>query len=119
MRLTLSALAVFVSIVGVLSFVFLVMAIGTDFWYIIDASKWEHNSSIHLSSHSGLWRTCNSENQCWPFINPFGNTRNFTLSQRQLLSKNVNASVMILMTTMMMMMMMVMMMMMESDDNNK
>ncbi|XP_061079084.1 transmembrane protein 114 [Conger conger] len=94
MKPTLSALAVFVSVVGVLSFAFLVMAIGTDFWYIIDASKLEHNSSIHLSSHSGLWRTCNSQNQCWPFVNPFGGGKNFTDSQRQLL--NMHGTVVIL-----------------------
>lgn len=61
MKLTLSALTVFVAVVGVMSLLLLVLAIGTDFWYIIDASKWESsvNSSIFLSSHSGLWTTCN------------------------------------------------------------
>ncbi|XP_006637362.1 transmembrane protein 114 [Lepisosteus oculatus] len=86
MKLTLSALAIFVALVGVLSFVFLVVAIGTDFWYIIDASKWDHNSSAHLSSHSGLWRTCNLKSNCLPFVNPFGNENlNITDSQKQLL----------------------------------
>ncbi|XP_018610212.1 transmembrane protein 114 [Scleropages formosus] len=85
MKLTLGALAVFVAVAGVVSFVFLVLAIGTDFWYIIDMSKWERNSS-QLSSHSGLWRTCDAHNkQCWPFVNPFGNANNFTESHRQLL----------------------------------
>ncbi|XP_036408061.1 transmembrane protein 114 [Megalops cyprinoides] len=86
MKPTLSALVIFLSVVGVLSFVFLILAIGTDFWYIIDASKWEHNSSMYLSSHSGLWRTCNSQNKCWPFVNPFGSGKNFTDSQRHLLN---------------------------------
>ncbi|XP_066545890.1 transmembrane protein 114 [Amia ocellicauda] len=87
MKLTLSALAMFVALVGVLSFVFLVVAIGTDFWYIIDASKWGHNSSAHLSSHSGLWRTCNFKSECLPLVNPFGNgALNVTDSQRQLLN---------------------------------
>ncbi|XP_006008540.1 transmembrane protein 114 isoform X1 [Latimeria chalumnae] len=89
MKLTLSALAVFIALVGVLSFVFLVVAIGTDFWYIIDASKLEKitNHSDPLSSHSGLWRTCRFTSKCLPLINPFwhGNT-NFTDSQRQLLN---------------------------------
>ncbi|XP_064415131.1 transmembrane protein 114 isoform X2 [Latimeria chalumnae] len=89
MKLTLSALAVFIALVGVLSFVFLVVAIGTDFWYIIDASKLEKitNHSDPLSSHSGLWRTCRFTSKCLPLINPFwhGNT-NFTDSQRQLLT---------------------------------
>ena len=35
-----------------------------------------------------------AQNQCWPFVNPFGGGKNFTDSQRQLLSKNLNASVM-------------------------
>ncbi|XP_036445904.1 transmembrane protein 114 [Colossoma macropomum] len=86
MKLTLSSLAVFVASFGVLSFVCLVLAIGTDFWYIIDTSKRESNSSVSLSSHSGLWRTCNLHNQCWPFMNPFRNGRNFTDSQRQILN---------------------------------
>ncbi|KAL4659075.1 transmembrane protein 114 [Arapaima gigas] len=89
MKLTLRALAGFVAVAGLLSFVLLVLAIGTDFWYIIDASKWERNSS-RLSSHSGLWRTCDgeqsrSQDQCWPLVNPFRNAGNFTDSQRQLL----------------------------------
>ncbi|XP_076839549.1 transmembrane protein 114 isoform X2 [Brachyhypopomus gauderio] len=70
---------------GLLSFVCLVLAIGTDFWYIIDTSKRE-NSSVSLSTHSGLWRTCNFDNQCWPFMNPFRSGRNFTDSQRQMLN---------------------------------
>ncbi|KAK1162977.1 transmembrane protein 114 [Acipenser oxyrinchus oxyrinchus] len=93
MKLTLSALAIFVALVGVLSFVFLVVAIGTDFWYIIDASKWEHGASTHLSSHSGLWRTCNFNGSCSPFISPFG-AGNFTDSQRQLL--NMHAAFVVL-----------------------
>ncbi|XP_030645620.1 transmembrane protein 114 [Chanos chanos] len=86
MRLTWSALAGFVAVFGVVSFVCLVLAIGTDFWYIIDTSKTEHNSSVSLSSHSGLWRTCNFHNQCWPFMNPFGDGKNLTDSQRQILN---------------------------------
>ncbi|MBN3303830.1 TM114 protein, partial [Amia calva] len=97
MKLTLSALAMFVALVGVLSFVFLVVAIGTDFWYIIDASKWGHNSSAHLSSHSGLWRTCNFKSECLPLVNPFGNgALNVTDSQRQLLRFNLTDSVLYL-----------------------
>ncbi|XP_066433577.1 transmembrane protein 114 isoform X2 [Eleutherodactylus coqui] len=60
MKLKLSILSVFVAFVGILSFIFLVIAIGTDFWYIIDASKLEikNNFSETMSSHSGLWRMC-------------------------------------------------------------
>lgn len=59
MKVTFTGLASFVATFGVLSFVGLVVAIGTDFWYIIDTSRRENSSSVSLSSHSGLWRTCN------------------------------------------------------------
>uniref|UniRef100_A0A673IN18 Transmembrane protein 114-like n=1 Tax=Sinocyclocheilus rhinocerous TaxID=307959 RepID=A0A673IN18_9TELE len=86
MKITFTGLASFVATFGVLSFVVLVLAIGTDFWYIIDTSKRENSSSESLSSHSGLWRTCNFHNQCWPFMNPFGAGRNLSESQRQILN---------------------------------
>ncbi|XP_072415691.1 transmembrane protein 114 isoform X2 [Chiloscyllium punctatum] len=89
MKLTFGVLSVSVALTGAISFVFLVVAIGTDFWYIIDASKLQtsSNSSDHLSSHSGLWRTCKFQSKCFHLINPFwqGDT-NFTDSQRQLLT---------------------------------
>ncbi|GAB0196379.1 transmembrane protein 114 [Grus japonensis] len=60
MKVNLGVLSLFVALVGVSSFIFLVVAIATDFWYIIDASKLEtsRNGTDALSSHSGLWRTC-------------------------------------------------------------
>uniref|UniRef100_A0A8C5JSP7 Transmembrane protein 114 n=1 Tax=Junco hyemalis TaxID=40217 RepID=A0A8C5JSP7_JUNHY len=63
MRVNLGALSLFVALVGLSSFIFLVVAIATDFWYIIDASKLEasQNGTDALSSHSGLWRTCRGE----------------------------------------------------------
>ncbi|XP_078096002.1 transmembrane protein 114 [Mustelus asterias] len=89
MKLTFGMLSVSVVLTGAMSFVFLVVAIGTDFWYIIDASKLEtfSNFSHQLSSHSGLWRTCKFQSKCFHLINPFwqGNA-NFTASQRQLLN---------------------------------
>ncbi|XP_063284898.1 transmembrane protein 114 [Pelobates fuscus] len=89
MKLTMSFLSVFVAFVGIISFTFLVVAIGTDFWYIIDASKLEQNNNFSnpLSSHSGLWRMCTTKSRCSPLMNPFwhGN-RNFTDSEKQLLS---------------------------------
>uniref|UniRef100_A0A8C2ZR98 Transmembrane protein 235 n=1 Tax=Cyclopterus lumpus TaxID=8103 RepID=A0A8C2ZR98_CYCLU len=39
---------------GLLSFSLLAVAIGTDYWYIIDVNK--PNVTDDLSSHSGLWR---------------------------------------------------------------
>ncbi|XP_029292587.1 transmembrane protein 235 isoform X2 [Cottoperca gobio] len=39
-----------------LSFSLLAVAIGTDYWYIIDVDKPNCTGSDELSSHSGLWR---------------------------------------------------------------
>lgn len=71
MRVHLGALAGAAALSGVLSFVLLAAAIGTDFWYIIDTERLERSSQRvrdqgpanrsqqePLSSHSGLWRTC-------------------------------------------------------------
>ncbi|XP_025904846.1 transmembrane protein 114 isoform X1 [Nothoprocta perdicaria] len=88
MKINLSALSLIVALVGASSFVFLVVAIGTDFWYIIDASKVEAaaNGTDALSSHSGLWRTCRLRSKCYPLINPFWHDGvNITASHRQLL----------------------------------
>lgn len=41
---------------GLLSFSFLALAIGTDYWYIIDVNEHNHTGPDDLNSHSGLWR---------------------------------------------------------------
>lgn len=41
---------------GLLSFSLLAVAIGTDYWYIIDDNTADHTGPGDLSSHSGLWR---------------------------------------------------------------
>lgn len=41
---------------GMLSFILLAVAIGTDYWYIIDVNKPNCTGPDDLSSHSGLWR---------------------------------------------------------------
>ncbi|XP_048351471.1 transmembrane protein 114 [Sphaerodactylus townsendi] len=89
MKVTLNVVSSLAVFLGTLSFVFLVVAIGTDFWYIIDASKQEKwgNHTASLSSHSGLWRTCRIENSCFPLVNPFQyEWANITSSHRQLLN---------------------------------
>ncbi|XP_062875056.1 transmembrane protein 114 [Trichomycterus rosablanca] len=86
MKLTFHCLVPVSASFGLISFVFLILAIGSDFWYIIDTSRKEINSSVSLSSHSGLWRTCYFHGQCQPFINPFGNRGNFTDSQKHILN---------------------------------
>lgn len=42
---------------GLLSFILLALAIGTEYWYIIDVDKHNCTGPDDLSSHSGLWRT--------------------------------------------------------------
>uniref|UniRef100_A0A4W3K835 Transmembrane protein 235b n=1 Tax=Callorhinchus milii TaxID=7868 RepID=A0A4W3K835_CALMI len=62
------AVCVIAGCAGLLSFVFLAVAIGTDYWYVIDVSKSKYNTekeSDDLSSHSGLWRICQGKGgQC-------------------------------------------------------
>nr|XP_042139497.1 transmembrane protein 114 isoform X2 [Peromyscus maniculatus bairdii] len=99
MRVRLGALAGAAALSGAISFVLLAVAIGTDFWYIIDTERLERNSSgaqdrgpanhsqlEPLSSHSGLWRTCRVQSSCTPLMNPFWQ-ENVTVSDssRQLL----------------------------------
>ncbi|XP_004705905.1 transmembrane protein 114 [Echinops telfairi] len=98
MRLHLGALAGVAALTGALSFVLLAAAMGTDFWYIIDAQRLERSGPgpreaanrsqpEPLSSHSGLWRTCRARTPCTPLMNPFWQ-ENVTVSDasRQLLT---------------------------------
>ncbi|KAF7668262.1 hypothetical protein LDENG_00024660 [Lucifuga dentata] len=48
---------------GLLSFTLLAVAIGTDYWYIIDVNKPNSTDSDNLSSHSGLWRIIEGQNK--------------------------------------------------------
>ncbi|KAM6424341.1 transmembrane protein 114 [Liasis olivaceus] len=88
MKVTLNSISVFVVLAGVLSFTFLVAALGTDFWYLTDASKLEKlsNGTGSLSSHTGLWRTCQFNRSCLPSVNPFKlETTNITTSYKKVL----------------------------------
>ncbi|XP_019521673.1 PREDICTED: transmembrane protein 114, partial [Hipposideros armiger] len=85
MRVSLSALAGAAALAGALSFVLLAVAIGTDFWYIIDTERLErgglgaqdsvggaNRSELEpLSSHSGLWRTCRAMHGTFVILLPF------------------------------------------------
>nr|XP_056722415.1 transmembrane protein 114 isoform X1 [Euleptes europaea] len=89
MKVTLNVVSLLAALLGILSFVFLAVAIGTDFWYVKDASKLEElgKHADTLSSHSGLWRTCGFNNECLPLVNPFQSARpNITSSHRQVLN---------------------------------
>ncbi|XP_056434246.1 transmembrane protein 235-like [Gadus chalcogrammus] len=47
---------------GLLSFTVLAVAIGTDYWYIIDVHIPNYSGTDDLSSHSGLWTTHEGQN---------------------------------------------------------
>ncbi|XP_069779133.1 transmembrane protein 235-like [Narcine bancroftii] len=74
---------------GLLSFVFLTVAIATDYWYIIEVSDSSSNYGEgweDLNSHSGLWRLCEGKNACIALIDPFGeDIKNVPESQQHLL----------------------------------
>ncbi|XP_059509528.1 transmembrane protein 235 [Stegostoma tigrinum] len=60
-KLSVGTVCVTAGLTGLLSFVFLAVAIGTDYWYIIDVSNSRYYHGEHwedLNSHSGLWRIC-------------------------------------------------------------
>ncbi|XP_062999383.1 transmembrane protein 114 [Elgaria multicarinata webbii] len=97
MKVTLKAVSLFAALFSILSFSFLAVAIGTDFWYLTDASKLEKltNHTDSLSSHSGLWRTCRFKSTCLPLINPFKSERqNISTLHQHLL--NMHGTFMIL-----------------------
>ncbi|CAL8274823.1 unnamed protein product [Lota lota] len=47
---------------GLFSFTVLAVAIGTDYWYIIDVNNPNYTGTDDLSSHSGLWTTHEGQN---------------------------------------------------------
>ncbi|XP_029914501.1 transmembrane protein 235 [Myripristis murdjan] len=70
---------------GLLSFSFLALAIGTDYWYIVDVNKPNYTGSSDLSSHSGLWWINEGENST-SIIFPFAaNTTSLSEAERHLL----------------------------------
>ncbi|XP_004630205.1 transmembrane protein 235 [Octodon degus] len=59
---------------ALLSFALLAAAVASDYWYILevaDASGERSGGAEQLSSHSGLWRTCEGQSSCVPLIDPF------------------------------------------------
>ncbi|XP_062382404.1 transmembrane protein 235 [Sardina pilchardus] len=53
MKITFGSVVVSAGLAGILSFSFLALAIGSEYWYIID----DHRPNFTEDSHSGLWRT--------------------------------------------------------------
>ncbi|KAM6904400.1 transmembrane protein 235 [Xenentodon cancila] len=70
---------------GLLSFILLAVAIGTDYWYIIDVNKPNHTGPDDLSSRSGLWRI-NEGGKTRSVIGSFiGNMSSLSETERHLL----------------------------------
>ncbi|XP_072098816.1 transmembrane protein 235 [Mobula birostris] len=72
--MALGTVCVTAGLTGLLSFVFLTVAIATDYWYVIDVSDSRYNNGEgweDLNSHSGLWRICEGKNACIALIDPF------------------------------------------------
>uniref|UniRef100_A0A7N8YIV4 Transmembrane protein 235 n=1 Tax=Mastacembelus armatus TaxID=205130 RepID=A0A7N8YIV4_9TELE len=71
---------------GLLSFSLLAVAIGTDYWYIIDVNKPNYTGSDDLSSHSGLWRINGGANMSSVIPSFTANMSSLSEVERHLLS---------------------------------
>ncbi|XP_007957799.1 transmembrane protein 235 [Orycteropus afer afer] len=71
----LGALLVAAALGAVLSFALLAAAVASDYWYVLEVADAGNRSgpgrAEHLSSHSGLWSTCEGHSSCIPLIDPF------------------------------------------------
>ncbi|XP_034046189.1 transmembrane protein 235 [Thalassophryne amazonica] len=70
---------------GLLSFSLLAVAIGTDYWYIIDVNKPNYTGSEDLSSHSGLWRINEGKNRSSVIHSFTANLSSLSETERNLL----------------------------------
>nr|XP_040124315.1 transmembrane protein 235 isoform X1 [Ictidomys tridecemlineatus] len=69
----LAALLLAAALGALLSFALLAAAVASDYWYILEVADAGDRAgrAERLSSHSGLWRTCEGQNSCIPLIDPF------------------------------------------------
>ncbi|CAK6963046.1 transmembrane protein 235-like [Scomber scombrus] len=70
---------------GLLSFSLLAVAIGTDYWYIIDVNKPNYTGPDDLSSHSGLWRIIEGANRSSVIPSFTANMSSLSEAERHLL----------------------------------
>ncbi|XP_068606407.1 transmembrane protein 235-like [Brachionichthys hirsutus] len=70
---------------GLLSFSLLAVAIGTDYWYIIDVNRPNHTGPDDLSSHSGLWRIIEGTNRSSVIPSFTANMSSLSEAERHLL----------------------------------
>ncbi|XP_038633578.1 transmembrane protein 235-like isoform X2 [Scyliorhinus canicula] len=98
-RMTVGIVCLTAGLTGLSSFVFLTVAIGTDYWYVIDVSNSRYNYGEDwedLNSHSGLWRICEGKNACIALIDPFGEeSQNVPESQHHLLGALTLAGILV------------------------
>ncbi|XP_030646824.1 transmembrane protein 235 [Chanos chanos] len=72
---------------GLLSFTLLAVAIGSDYWYIIEVDPANHTTSEDRNSHSGLWRIYEGKNGSFHDIYSFNvDTSNHTEREKHLLN---------------------------------
>lgn len=57
----LAALLLSAALGALLSFALLAVAVASDYWYILEVADAGGPGGAQLSSHSGLWRTCEGE----------------------------------------------------------
>ncbi|KAM4821959.1 transmembrane protein 235 isoform X1 [Urocitellus parryii] len=69
----LAALLLAAALGALLSFALLAAAVASDYWYILEVADAGDRTgrAERLSSHSGLWRTCEGQNSCIPLIDSF------------------------------------------------
>ncbi|KAK2829279.1 hypothetical protein Q7C36_017269 [Tachysurus vachellii] len=73
-------------LLGLLSFTLLALAVGTEYWYIIDADQVINSSWHFTSSHSGLWRIYEGKNGSFHDISFYTDTSEFSEQEKHLLN---------------------------------
>ncbi|KAM9457488.1 transmembrane protein 235 [Clarias gariepinus] len=71
---------------GLFSFTLLAVAVGTEYWYIIDADHVINSSWHFASSHSGLWRIYEGKNGSFHDISFYMDTSEFSEQEKHLLN---------------------------------
>lgn len=71
---------------GLLSFSLLAVAVGTEYWCIIDVNKPNYTDADDLSSHSGLWRIYEGENRISVIPSFSANMSSLSVGERHILS---------------------------------
>ncbi|XP_062841095.1 transmembrane protein 235-like [Trichomycterus rosablanca] len=79
-------LVIMAGLFGLLSFSLLAVAVGTEYWYIIDADQVVNSSWHFASSHSGLWRIYEGANGSYHDISFYMDTSELTEQEKHLLN---------------------------------